>query len=284
MKVGYEEAAAALEMSEEETLQQMVRTRGSWEMLYHLSDNRENLIRWLPVKQEANALEVSCQCGALTGALAQEYAHVTAWEPEAGMLQVARQRYGRERRIDFIQSSWRSFTEGCQESFDDIYLVDGLPRAQEWCESPEPYRRLLCDVFRMTENGGRLILAIENKLGLRYWAGCQEEQNGGYYINIENYPNGEACRTFSKRELLDMLKEAGFSRVDCYYPYPDIYFPTTIYSDDYLPRPGELLSNITNYDRDRYLFFDEAKVYDTLIQEGLYPQFANGFLMIAGKA
>jgi hypothetical protein len=80
-----------------------------------------------------------------------------------------------------------------------------------------------------------------------------------------------------------MLQQAGFGTIDCYYPYPNIYFPNVIHSDEYLPGQGELRDNIVNFDRDRYLFFDEAKVFDTLIAEELYQQFANGFLLVAWK-
>lgn len=54
----------------------------------------------------------------------------------------------------------------------------------------------------------------------------------------------------------------------------------TIYSDRRLPGVGELNSNMCNYDRNRLQVFDETKVYDTLAQNQLFPQFSNSFLVI----
>lgn len=36
-----------------------------------------------------------------------------------------------------------------------------------------------------------------------------------------------------------------------------------IYSDEYLPKTDELTMNIRNFDRDRYVMFDEEKAFGT---------------------
>lgn len=43
----------------------------SWEVLYHLSDLRENIVGWLPVDKSMKVLEIGSGCGAITGSLAQ---------------------------------------------------------------------------------------------------------------------------------------------------------------------------------------------------------------------
>lgn len=57
---------------------------------------------------------------------------------------------------------------------------------------------------------------------------------------------------------------------------------TTLYSDRYLPKVGELSNNLRNFDRDRMLLFDEKKVFDMLIREGLFGQYSNSFLVMTG--
>ena len=69
--------------------------------------------------------------------------------------------------------------------------------------------------------------------------------------------------------------------MEFYYPYPDYKFATTIYSEKYLPQKGELSNNLRNFDRERYQFFDERRVFDTLIEEGLFEEFSNSFLICA---
>ena len=70
---------------------------------------------------------------------------------------------------------------------------------------------------------------------------------------------------------------------EVYYPYPDYKFPMEIYSDAYLPKKGELNDNARNADRDRYVLFQETAAYNTLIGEGLFPEFSNSFLIAARK-
>ena len=125
-----------------------------------------------------------------------------------------------------------------------------------------------------------MIIAIENRLGLKYWAGCREDHVGTYFEGLENYPNTSGVHTFSKPELEDIFKEAGFAEADFYYPYPDYKLPMTIYSDEYLPKKGELNTNIWNFDRERLLLFDEEKVFDSLIDSRLFPLYSNSYLAI----
>ena len=110
------------------------------------------------------------------------------------------------------------------------------------------------------------MIAIENKLGLKYWAGCREDHVGTFF-RPEDYPQGGAARTFSRSGLEKILKECGETEYHFYYPYPDYKFMTTLYSDRYPPKVGELSNNLRNFDRDRMLLFDEKKVFDMLIRE-----------------
>ena len=128
--------------------------------------------------------------------------------------------------------------------------------------------------------GGKIVIAIENRLGLKYWAGCTEDHVGTYFEGIEGYPNTTGVKTFSKKELEEIFEATGNWNVDFYYPYPDYKLPMTIYSDSYLPKTGELSNNRYNYDRERMQLFDETRVYDGLIHNGLFQEFSNSFLVI----
>ena len=55
-----------------------------------------------------------------------------------------------------------------------------------------------------------------------------------------------------------------------YYPYPDYKFPAVIYSDEYLPKPGELRKNQRNFDADRITLFDEGKAFDGILKSGFF--------------
>lgn len=131
--------------------------------------------------------------------------------------------------------------------------------------------------------GGQIVLAIENRIGLKYWAGFTEDHVGEYYEGLEGYPDTDGVRTFSKPALCEVIRQAGDLKADFYYPFPDYKLPRVIYSDAYLPKPGELGEDFPNYDRERILAFSEGRVLDSLIQDGLFDQFANSFLVILEK-
>lgn len=76
------------------------------------------------------------------------------------------------------------------------------------------------------------------------------------------------------------MQESGFYNYKFYYPYPDYKLPTQIYSDGYLPKKGELNNNNRNFDKERIVTFDESKVYDTIIKEGLFHVYSNSYLVV----
>lgn len=117
------------------------------------------------------------------------------------------------------------------------------------------------------------MIAIENKYGLKYFAGCKEDHLGSWFSGIENYPEGGVVRTFSRKKLERIFDACGVGERSFYYPYPDYKFMTTVYSDAYLPGRGELSNNLRNFDRDRMLLFDEKSAFDGIVEEGLFSVF-----------
>ena len=296
MRVETTNLLEAVKLNSEIELQKIARESGSWERLFHLSDNRANVVEWLEIAPGTCALEIGAQAGAISAVMGTKYDRYVAIDISEDMAKAFKARKSCQ-SIDYITSSVYEYAQMHKSEFDDIYIIGSLSEAKLYLMSSnngdlnttdlEKLNPMDCaeELMRlakiMLKPNGRLIVAAENKLGMKYWAGCQEDNNGGYYINIESYPNGETSHTFSKKEIQSMLSDSGFVNNIWYYPYPDMYFTNSIYSDKYLPQKDELISNINNYNRDRYLFFDEGKAYNSIIDEGLYDEFANSFLVIA---
>ena len=118
---------------------------------------------------------------------------------------------------------------------------------------------------------GRIVIAIENQYGLKYFAGCTEDHLGSYFSGIENYPEGKGVRTFSRGGLERIFRTCGVEDYSFYYPYPDYKFMTTLYSDRYLPGKSQLTDNIRNFDKERILLFDEKRAFDGIVEDGLFP-------------
>mgnify|MGYP000338033671 CR=1 FL=1 len=165
------------------------------------------------------------------------------------------------------------------EKFDYVVVNGVLEYAMSFTEGKTPYETFLQRMGAYLKPEGRLLIAIENRLGLKYWAGCTEDHFGTLFEGIQGYPKTKGVKTFSRKEFNGILEKAGNLKADWYYPYPDYKFPMTIHSDRHLPASGELHMRDYNFDRLRLDLFQESQVYNTLLSNDLYPQFANSFFL-----
>ncbi len=261
---------------------QVVAQRKSWPVLYHFSRVRQNIISWLPVTKEHEVLEIGSGCGALTGMLAQMAGHVTCVELSRRRSQINGYRNRLRENIEILVGNYQDIEKELGR-FDLITLIGVFEYAKGYIGGEDPYVEMLRQAVGHLKPGGQIVLAIENRIGLKYWAGFTEDHVGEYYEGLEGYPDTNGVRTFSKPALCEVIRQAGDLKADFYYPFPDYKLPRVIYSDAYLPKPGELGEDFPNYDRERILAFSEGRVLDSLIQDGLFDQFANSFLVILEK-
>ena len=252
----------------------------SWSVMYHLSHDRENICSFLPIKKTDKVLEIGAGCGAITGCLARLAGHVTCIELSKKRSTINAVRHKMLDNIEIIVGNFEDIEQDIEEKYDYITLIGVLEYAASYIGGPDPYHDILKRVLRHLKKDGYLIIAIENQLGLKYFAGCKEDHTGGFFDGIEGYRETEGVRTFSRDALKTLLEESGY-KSRFYYPYPDYKLPHTIYSDDRLPGPGELNTNMRNFDADRIVTFDESRVFDTLIENGKFTDFANSFLVMA---
>ena len=166
-----------------------------------------------------------------------------------------------------------------EEKFDYVTLIGVLEYSIYYIQSDNPFADMLKKARSYLKPGGKLIIAIENKYGIKYWAGAREDHTGNLMDGLMGYPGVERVRTFSKEGLEALIREAGFASAQFYYPLPDYKLPTEIYSQKRLPKAYPFVTNAPNYDQERYSFFDEKKVMDELIREGKFEMFANSYLV-----
>ena len=268
----------------EENLNQVIAEKKDWACLYHFSEIRQNIISWMPIEKFDHVLEIGSGCGAITGALAKLAGAVTCVELSKKRSMINAYRNRDKENIRIIVGNFLDIEPHLTENYDYITLIGVLEYSEGYMGKHKPYIKMLKCAYKHLAPGGKLVIAIENKLGLKYFAGCTEDHVGVQFKGIEGYPDTSGVRTFSRKELRDMITEAGFDKTTFYYPYPDYKFPTTIYSDHYLPQTGEIRESFLNYDRQRILLFNEPYAYDSVIEAGLYPEFANSFLVICEKA
>ena len=272
----------------------------SWPILYHLSSVRENIIASLPLTKQMRVLEIGAGCGAVTGALARKAGHVTCIDLSRKRCLINANRHKDYDNIDIIAGNFQDIEPGLPDDYDCITLIGVFEYAKAYISAPDgsrgmddgerskeqadPYREFLRCVRKHLRADGKLVIAIENRLGMKYWAGCREDHSGRFFDGMEGYQTGDgAARTFSKPVLEQMFSDAGYEVESFSYPYPDYKLPYSIFSDRHLPVKGQLQMNNWNFDRDRVLLFDESSAWDSLIEDGLYPLFANSYLIVLGR-
>lgn len=251
-----------------------------WPILYHLSPKRHNLLEWYDFKPNENLLEIGSGCGAMTGLFAKKTKKVTCVELSKKRSLINAYRHENSTNIDIYLGNF--FDVSLSENFNYITLIGVLEYAAGFIKSQNPTVDFIKKIKQYLKPSGQLIIAIENKFGLKYWSGAKEDHTGRLFDSIENYKDNRNISTFSKKELTNLLNSAGFQNIHYYYPFPDYKITDTIYSDSRLPLLGELRSN-PNYDRDRMNFFDENVALDNIIANGDFSFFSNSFLVIARK-
>lgn len=268
----------------EEELNQVISREKDWAVLYHMSHVRQNIIDWLPLKKTDKVLEIGAGCGAITGALARKAGQVTCVDLSKKRSMVNANRHSELDNIRIIVGNYQDIEPNLTEQYDYVTLIGVFEYAKAYIGTDAPYTEFLRQVMSHLKPGGKLVIAIENRLGLKYWAGCREDHTGGLFEGLENYQNPQTgVRTFSRPELEKLFDEVGLKKRSFYYPYPDYKLPLAVYSDEYLPKKGELNTNIWNFDRERMVLFDEEKVYDSLLDCSLFPLFSNSYLVVLEK-
>ena len=261
----------------------IIEEKASWPVLYHLSTLRENTVDWIPMQGDEKVLEIGSGCGAVTGALSRKAGQVTCVDLSQKRSMINAYRHSECDNITIHVGNFKDIEPTLPKDFDYIFLVGVFEYGQSYMEGENPFEAFLRIVMKHLTKGGRVVIAIENKYGLKYFAGCREDHLGTYFSGIENYARGGGVRTFSKKGLKKLFGKCGIKKYHFYYPYPDYKFMTTLYSDEHLPGKGELSDNLRNFDRDRMLLFDEKYAFDGIVEDDLFSVFSNSYLVVIGN-
>ncbi|MBO6149380.1 MAG: class I SAM-dependent methyltransferase [Lachnospiraceae bacterium] len=254
----------------------------SWSTLYHLSHLRGNIVDFLPIHKDQNVLEIGAGCGAITGTVSKKAGHVTCVELSRKRSEINAWRNRKRSNIEILVGNFQEIEPHLSKQYDYILLIGVLEYAVSYIKDEDPFLKMLLLLKRHLAHGGQIVVAIENKYGMKYFAGCREDHTGRYFDGIEGYPNGSVAKTFSKAALTKLVRQAGYEYTFM-YPYPDYKLPITIYSDERLPSRGDFHDNMRNFDGERLTAFNESAALDEALRDGYFPFFSNSYLVILQK-
>lgn len=270
-----------LEICKDHRVDETLKESSSWPLLYHLSDIRGNIIEWYPMEKDAKVLEIGSGCGAISGFLCKKAGRVVGIELSKRRSLINAYRNYDCDNLEIMVGNFKKVQ--IEEKFDYITLIGVLEYAGSYVGGDNPYEQMLMQVKEYLKPNGRLIIAIENKMGLKYLNGAKEDHVGKAFAGIEDYRGVSKVRTFSKPELCRILDRVGFCDYKFYYPMPDYKLPDSIYSDEYLPQTGDIRTWGQNYSNVRIALYNEGIAFDQVCRDGMFDYFSNSFLVICNE-
>ncbi|UPG86531.1 glycosyltransferase [Luteibacter aegosomatis] len=258
-----------------------------WPTRYYFSSRRANLLRPLEDMLRGDVLEIGAGCGAITRYLGETARSVVAIEPSARRARVAAKRCEDLPGVDVVVDNLEAF-EGKGE-FDVVTLIGVLEYAERFAKRPDAATHWLQCARRLVKPGGVLLVAIENQLGLKYFAGAPEDHLGRPMLGLADLYGTSGARTYGKATLENMLLEAGFAEVAFALPFPDYKLPVSVL----LSRDGDAMPGFdggvalaaASVTKDPQLarppLFALDRAWRVAAQNGLLSDVSNSFLAVA---
>ena len=246
-----------------------------WPVFYHLSDMRTGLLGWYELPPQAEVLEIGAGFGALTGQLCDMAGHVTVMERSLFRARSLAKRWTERENLDVYAGDL--FDMPFRRRFDLITLIGVLPELCGGREELAPYASYLRALQEYLKPHGRILLAMDNRLGLKFFCGARDAYSEEPFGGLSG-EQGEG-HIFTAAEIRTILKDAGYPYVRFYYPLPDYRLPQLIFSDAHLP-DADVGEGLIPYDpTSDTRVLSETYLYRYIVTNGLFPQMANSFLV-----
>lgn len=212
-----------------------------------LLEFKKNIISWYPIKEENSVLQVG-----KNDYITQELKLKTS-------------------KVTVIES-----IEKITDKFDYITLIGTFEKLNS-----EKIKNLLESAMERLNENGKILLAMQNKFGMKYFAGDRIN------IDVEAFESIVKSNenTFSLPQIKKMLENLNL-KYKFYYPLPDYEITNVIYTDDFLPNNDNIDARVLTFcGEEEFLNFSERDAYKQLVNSDkkLFPFFANSFFIEISK-
>lgn len=258
-----------------------------WPTEYHLTPKRANLLRALDLTKVKRVLELGCGCGSITRYLGELGLEVDSVEGSPIRAELAALR---NRDLPNVNISTANFNDiDFPQDYYDLVLYVGVTEYAGRFSNGKDDESALQDLLALAKNAatkkGVVFVAIENRTGMKYVMGANEDHYAKPYIGVHNYAQPAGIRTYTKKEWQAQIEIAGFGQHEFIYPFPDYKIPTIFLAEDYVQSNPHCYSHLeTNRSRDYVKDFPvgskEALLWEAAATSGTLGDYANSFLIL----
>lgn len=254
----YEEVLEKVENCETGNFSKALGSKAKIKNILALSDIRENILNWYDFEKDASILELNANYGEITGLLCKKAHKVVSIEESRKYASIIEKRHSNKENLELIVGNFENIN--LQEQFDYIVIMGIEAKIEKAIEYAKKY---------LKENG-KILIAVNNKFGVRAWITTKEEEKLTYNDN----------NTITKFELEKMLEGMN---LEFYYPLPNYKMPNIIYTPKCMPTISNIYRDITY--KDENVNFKEVEAYKKIIENNPndFEYFANSFLVEASK-
>ena len=194
----------------------------------------------------------------------------------------------RERQLGVIQCCLEDLNnavwcDSYKGNFDYVIAVKELEKTTQPVDVLKVLSSLLND-------SGRLLLGMNNRLGVRYFCGDRDCYTDHIFDGIEGYrgvcqkPEDEFDgRMYSHYELAFIVAEAGFTKNQFFSVWPDLSVPSHLFEEHVVPSEDMSTRLFPFYYHPETVFLEENGLYNSLVDNGLWFPMANGYLIECAK-
>lgn len=237
------------------------------EIRLHLSPERANVLRHLDFSG-LDVLEIGAGMGSVSRFLGEHARSLVCVESDASRLAIL------VKRLAGL-NNWEAVGSLPGSAQFDVVCVLGIGEEAALAHAAE-----------FLKPGGVLLIAADNRYGIKYWAGAPVEDAGQMFDGICGF--AADAPTLYRARLFEILQSNGFICTEEYYPWPDYRICQSVVSKSLAHRRPELAADIAAdaIIRDHpstIQYFPTSIATRHAIAEGRIGEIANSFFLVTTR-
>ncbi len=244
---------------------------------------RENVINWYDFKKDSSILEIGSDFGQVSKFFVRNNFDITSLEVDEKRCEYINSVIPESSKFKLLNQNLIEF-KNTDKKYDYILITTSMSRIRDFVleeKKQDAFLKLLEISYNLLKENGIILLATDNKYGIRIFSGATTKNTNSYDILTGKVKD---TGVFSKKEIIKLIESSSFKNYKFYYPFPDYKLPSVIYSDEYLPnKNSSKLSYLLYYNPEDTIVFNEAEVLKEIIKDGMPDYFSNSYIIEIAK-